>query len=153
MLLLQPSVPLRHSLAGTGRELKDGDGRIDTAGHLQAACDVEIQVGEEVDLVEEHDRGIVKHLRILERLVLSLGDGEHDDLVVFSQVEGRGADQVPHVLDEDDPRAVEVEGLQRLPHRIAWQRIPLPISRYGKCPTRVEGESSNGRGWIPPRRP
>ena len=56
---------------------------------------------QQVGRVEQHEIGGGEHVGILERLVLTLGDGKHDNLMRLAEVEGGGADEVADILDEE----------------------------------------------------
>ncbi|MCY1359330.1 hypothetical protein D9M69_458940 [compost metagenome] len=55
----------------------------------------------QIGLVQDHELRSREHVGVLERLVFALGDREDGDLGRFAQVPHRGADQVAHVLDEE----------------------------------------------------
>jgi hypothetical protein len=100
----------RHpSLPGPGRDLEDPDRGVDPAGKGFAPRDIEIDMRQQIDLVEEHQIGMVKHGRVFQRFVLSLGHTQHHHFVMLAEIEGRGADQVTDVLDKQDIQTGKIE--------------------------------------------
>ena len=82
--------------------------------HVEVAVDVRQQVG----LVHHHQVGGREHLRVLQRLVVALGHGDHDHAAVLAHVEQRRADQVADVLDEQQRPLARVQRAERpLDHR------------------------------------
>ena len=84
----QPVVPVGQAVAGRRGDLQHLDIRVHPLGKIDALLDIEVQVRQKVDLVENHQVGLVEHVRVFERLVLALGHREHDDLVGLAEVEG-----------------------------------------------------------------
>ena len=67
----------------------------------EEAVEVEVEVREQVDLVDQHELAGAEHQRVLERLVLALGDrGDHHPRVLADAELGR-ADEVADVLDHE----------------------------------------------------
>jgi len=96
----QPVQPLAHAVAACGRGEDHFDGGIDAPGVLDALRHVETDMGQQVDLIDDHQRRSGEHVRILERLVVTLGHRENHDLGGLAQVPQRGADQVADIFDE-----------------------------------------------------
>jgi hypothetical protein len=74
--------------------------RIDLPGVADRQLDAEGNVGQQIDLVEQHQRGGMKHVRVLERLVFSLGHRKDHHLVRLAKIEGRRTDEIADVLDQ-----------------------------------------------------
>ena len=76
-------------------------------GCSRQLLEVEVQVREQVDLVDQHQLAGAEHQRVLERLVLALGDrGDHHPRVLADPELGR-ADEVADVLDHEQVDLVE----------------------------------------------
>ena len=70
------------------------------------SLEVEVEVRQQVDLVDQHQLAGAEHQRVLERLVLALGDrGDHDPRVLADVELGR-ADEVADVLDHQQVDAL-----------------------------------------------
>jgi hypothetical protein len=67
----------------------------------------------------------VEHVRVLERLVLAFGDGQHEDLVCFTQVERRRAHEVADVLDHYHTAAGGRQPLQRVAGHVCIEMTAL----------------------------
>ena len=89
-----------------------GDGAVDVEGHVR----------EQVGLGHHDARGVLEHLRILERLVLALGDGEEHDHFLLAEIPVCRAHQVADVFDDEQPRSPQVDGVERREH---LQRIEV----------------------------
>jgi len=76
---------------------------------LAALLEVEVEVREQVDLVHHDDVDGPEHHRVLERLVLALGDRIHHRARVGTDVELGRAHEVAHVLDNEQIDVVERE--------------------------------------------
>src|SRR5215831_1286012 len=108
--LAQPVVPRGDAVPGARRDRQHRGAGADLPQVGGAAGEVEVDVGQQVGLADQHEAGAAEHVRVLDRLVGALGDrGEHH-AVRLAQVEQGRADQVPHVLDYHH-RAVR--GVQR----------------------------------------
>lgn len=114
----QPCIPGIHPLAGPARNLKDRNPRAHPPGHLQAFLDIEIHVGEQVDLVEQHNVCRVEHIRIFEGFVLPLGNRQNHHFVMLSQIKRSGANQITHVFDEEEIQRVQIEFLGGMPNHV-----------------------------------
>jgi len=89
--------------------------RIQTGDVLPEPVHVEGDAGREVHLVEQQHGGGGDDVGVLGGLVIALGHTEHADLQILAQIEAHRADQVAHVLDEQQVDRIEVQ----LPHRLA----------------------------------
>ncbi len=82
-------------------------------GWRRKRVEVEVEVRQQVDLVDHHQLAGAEHQRVLERLVLALGDrGDHDPRVLADPELGR-ADEVADVLDDQQVDLVERQRRQR----------------------------------------
>ena len=112
----QPVVPGRQAGAGHRGQADHRGLRADLADVGAELRPVEVDVRAEVGLGDHDQVRAAEHLRVLERLVGALGDrGEHDP-GRLAQVEQRGTDQVPHVLDHDDRARGRGQGAERTGH-------------------------------------
>ena len=100
--LAQPRVPFFEPFARAARNLKEGQIRIEVAGMAGGNLYIEIYIGQEIDLVEDHRTGTVEKERVFFRLVVAFGHAEQGDLGVFAAIEFDGANEVPYVFDEQD---------------------------------------------------
>ena len=98
---LQPVVPGLHPVAGDRGHLQHPRARAELPDVGRVPPDVEVHVGQQVGLADQHDVGPAEHVRVLDRLVRALGYRREHDPGRLAQVEQRRADQVAHVLDDD----------------------------------------------------
>src|SRR5579871_3287668 len=75
----EPLSPVVEPLAGGAREFDDFDFRMDFAGVLAREIQTERNVGQQIDLVEDHQIRFEKRCRVLQRLVFAFGDAQHSD--------------------------------------------------------------------------
>ena len=103
--------------------------RLGTGIHLldvvQEAVEIEVEVGEQVDLVHQHQLARAEHQRVLERLVLSLRDGGDHHPRVLSDLELRRAHEVADVLDHEQVDLVQRQGRDR---RADHVRVEVTLS-------------------------
>jgi GNAT superfamily N-acetyltransferase len=99
----EPVAPFVDAFAGAGADLEDGRGAIDRTEVGEERVQVELEVGEQVGLVHHYEGAGPEHHRVLQRLVLALGDRVDRGPGVLADVEFGGADQVADVLDEHQP--------------------------------------------------
>ena len=64
---------------------------------------------QQVDLVDHHELAGAEHERVLQRLVLALGDGRDHHALVLADVELGRADEVADILDHEQVDLVERE--------------------------------------------
>ena len=95
---MHPVEPGIQAGARGGRNSNHGQGGIDSQGEIDGFLHVEIHVGEEVRLVDQHQTGSGKHVRILEGFIVPLGHRQHHDLGLLAQVKSSRAHQIAHVL-------------------------------------------------------
>ena len=79
----------------------------------------------EVDLVQNHEVRCREHVGVLERLVLSFSDRQHDHLVRLAEVERRRTDQIADVLDEQEASRLWIEPLERMRHHVRVEMAAL----------------------------
>jgi len=85
--LLDPFGPLSEIVACRRREPDDPDSGVDFAGIGDASLNVEFDIGQQIGLVDHHQIGGIKHIRVFERFVFAFGYGENDHLMGFAQIE------------------------------------------------------------------
>jgi hypothetical protein len=107
--LFQPVVPKVHAFAGLRRHLQHADAGVDLARVGDAARHIEAQMRQQIDLVEQHQFGRLEHVRVFDRLVLSLGHRQDQHLGAFAQIEQRRADQIADVFDHQHGLGRRVE--------------------------------------------
>ena len=73
----------------------------------EQAVDVEVEVRQQVDLVDQDELAGAEHQRVLQRLVLALGDRADHDPRVLADAELRRADEVADVLDDQQVDVAE----------------------------------------------
>src|SRR5581483_6103357 len=108
----EPGAPGVDAGARPAAGLDDGRSGIDVGQVGQEAREVEVEVGEEVDLVDDDDVGGPEHHRVLERLLLALGDGVDHGPGVFADGELRRADEVADVLDQQQVEVGQRQAVQ-----------------------------------------
>ena len=72
----------------------------------EQGVDVEVEMRKQIDLVDDHHVDGAEHDRILERLLLALGDGTYHRPAVLADVELRRTDEVADVLDHEQVEVV-----------------------------------------------
>ena len=77
---------------------------------------VDLEIGEQIDLGDHRQRGLEEHQRVLEWLVFTLGHRQQHDLAMLADVELGRTHQVAHVLHDQQVESVQVE-LARSPPR------------------------------------
>src|SRR5262245_61936645 len=70
----QPGAPLLDAVARAGAREDPADARVDVVEGVEEAVDVVLEVREQIDLVHQHELAGAEGPRVLERLVLALGD-------------------------------------------------------------------------------
>ena len=133
-----PVDPAFHTVALRRRNLHHLDRWIHASRVLDAVVDREIHVRQQVHLVQQHHRSGAEHIRIFQRLVLALGDRQHDDLVGLAEIERRRAHEIADVLDEKHRIVFGLKTLQRaLDHAgvemAALAGIDLQCARAGRA--------------------
>ena len=74
------------------------------------------QVRQQIDLRNQHQVGLVEHDRVLQRLVLSFGDRQHDDVGGLAEVVDGRTHEVADVLDEQVVEIAPRQVVQRVVH-------------------------------------
>jgi hypothetical protein len=75
-------------------------------------------VRQQVDLGEDDQIRLAEHDRVLERLVLALGDAQYHHVRRLAEVVDRRTDQVPHVLDDQHVQILPGEIVERPMHQL-----------------------------------
>src|SRR4051794_5160181 len=84
---VDPPIPGLHSVTlGSGKGY-DLHAWVDRTGMSGTEIEVEVHVGQQVDLVDEHQSCRGEHVRVLQRLVGSLGYRDDHDLAVLAEIE------------------------------------------------------------------
>ena len=124
---------LLDALARAGAELDRLDAGMDRVEVVQVALHVEVHVREQVELVDHDQLAGAEHQRVLERLVLALGDrGDHDPHVLADPELGR-ADEVADVLDDQ-----QVDLLQRQRGERGADHVRVQVALAAEAVARVE---------------
>lgn len=97
-----PAEPLVKAGTIAGRDLDYFYVGVDLARVAYCPAHIEIEVGQQIRLVEDHQGSRSEHVRILQRLILSLRDRKDDDPGVLTQIEHRWTNKVANVFDHDD---------------------------------------------------
>ena len=87
--------------------------------------------GQQVDLVDEHELAGAEHQRVLQRLVLALGDRADHHARVLADAELGRADEVADVLDDEQVEVVERRSpasAERTMFASRWHSPPKPAS-------------------------
>lgn len=117
----QPLVPSLHAVAVPGGYLEDNDSGVYPARVFPALFKIKIGVRQQIGFVEQHDGGVMEHLRVFERFILTFGDGEDDHLVVLTKVKGGRADQVADIFYHQQIQVVEVKIIGAVHYHVGIQ--------------------------------
>src|SRR5262249_4299886 len=79
---------------------------------LQTRFKFKVYVGNKIDLVDEDEAGRSEHVRVLERLVLTLGHGHHDNFAVLAWIKERRAHQIADGLGEKQGFRFAIQGVK-----------------------------------------
>src|SRR5215218_4831741 len=121
---------------------------------IDEAVEVEVEVLEQVDLVDQHQLAGAEHQRVLERLVLALGDRRHHHARVLADAELSWADEVADVLDHQQVDVVQRQ--RRQPGSVfscvtgtcsaaSRSASALPCTSPSSTPTRTPGSAPTVR--------
>ena len=88
---------------------------------LRPLRDVEVDVRQQVDLVQDHELAGAEHQRVLERLVLALGDRRDHHARVLADPELGRAHEVADVLDHEQVDLIQRDRRQRGAHHVRVQ--------------------------------
>ena len=77
---------------------------------------IEVQIGHEVDLVQENHIRFFKSERILVRLVAAVCHADDEELHVLADIQLGRADEISDIFDEEDARRIEIHGMYRIMH-------------------------------------
>ena len=80
--------------------------------------DIYLEQRQQIDLGDDHAIRLMKHHRVLQRLVLALGDTYQHDLVVLAKGELRRTDQVADILDQQQVEGGKLQRLQTGGHQV-----------------------------------
>ena len=108
--LEQPVAPVGDALAGAGAHEQEPRRRVHVAEVGHETVEVEVEVREEIDLVDDDHVARPEHHRVLERLLLALGDRRDHRPRVLADVELGRTDEVAHVLDDEQVELVRAAG-------------------------------------------
>ena len=98
--LLQPVKPLIHAIAFGGRCFDERNIRIDAARILLCLFNIKLYVRQKVCLVDDAQIGISEDGRVLDRLVIALGDADHHNPFRLAEIKQGRTDQVAHVFNK-----------------------------------------------------
>lgn len=133
-LRFDPLAPALDAGAVARREGDHLEPRLDAGEVREPGVDVELDERREIQLGEHGQIGGTKHVRILQRLVLALGDAHHDHLGALAQVDQGRAAQVAHVLDEEHAAALEPQlGQAPLDHGRVEATIRLRVDLHDRA--------------------
>jgi hypothetical protein len=85
---------------------------------VQEQVQIEVEVGQQVDLVHQHHLTGAEHQGVLERLVLALGDRSDHHAGVLADLELGRAHEVADVLDHEQVDLVQWQRRDRGPHHV-----------------------------------
>ena len=109
------------ALAGLSAALDRAHAGVDDVDVVEQLVEVDVEVGEEVELVDHDQLAGPEHQRVLERLVLALGQRADHRPGVLADPELRRADEVADVLDRSACRA-RAAGSGQAPSGPCWRR-------------------------------
>ena len=84
--LFDPGVPVVHAGARLCGNLDDLHSGIDLTRKRDGLADVEIEMRQQIGLVQQEKARCAEHVRILDRLILALGDRENGDLRFLAEI-------------------------------------------------------------------
>ena len=117
--LTEPIIPFFKPVTRTAGYFKDGESGIKMAGMSRGGFHVKIQIGEQVDFIQDHGTGTVEEERVLFGLIVAYGEAEEGDLGILATIELHRADKISHVFNEQDIDFAQVERPQRFHDKIA----------------------------------
>lgn len=77
--LTEPIIPFFKPVTRTAGYFKDGESGIKMAGMSRGGFHVKIQIGEQVDFIQDHGTGTVEEERVLFGLIVAFGEAEEGD--------------------------------------------------------------------------
>ena len=95
----KPVRPFVNTFAGLGADHEYLGVRVAALYIFLALLDIKVEIGENINLVDDNNIAYGEHQRILERLVVALGHGENHRIFNGSRVELCGADEVADILE------------------------------------------------------
>lgn len=100
--LTEPIIPFFKPVTRAAGYFEDGESGIKMAGMSRGGFHVKIQIGEQVDFIQDHGTGTVEEERVLFGLIVAFGEAEEGDLGIFATIEFHWADKISHVFNEQD---------------------------------------------------
>lgn len=145
----QPAVPLVDALTVAHRESYRLDCRIDCPCIGQCDVHIKIDIGQEVGLADDHKAGRLEHIRIFERLVLTLGYRQNDNLCLLAEVKQRGADEITDIFDQHQRAAGRPQLLESLRDHVSLKVASRPsVDLNRRCPGGANAFAVIGGGLI-----
>lgn len=87
--------------------------------------DVATQIGQQVDFVNDAQPGALEYIRILQGLVVTLGDAYDNHAPGLAQIEHGRTDQIADILDEEQRTCRQVERQECVVHHGGIEMAPL----------------------------
>src|SRR5581483_8365007 len=85
----------------------------------------ERKMRQQIRLGQQHEIGLLEHLRKMQRFLLTLGDRQRDDVERLTEV-ADGAEEIAAALDEEILGVAGVEMMQRALHELGIERSRPP---------------------------
>ena len=127
----QPRPPRVDPLAGARADEHPLDVGVHGVEVVQEALEIDLQVRHEVELVDQHEVARAEHQRVLQRLVLALGDRGDHHARVLADVELRRAHEVADVLDDEQVDVVQRQRGQGAAHHVGVEVALAAEARVG----------------------
>ena len=105
-LLADPLRGLFIPFSGLSADLEDGRILIQMADAFHEELFIEVQIGHEVDLVQEDYICFFKSERILVRLIAAVCHADDEELDVLADVQLRRADEISYIFKDLDRKSV-----------------------------------------------
>ena len=107
------------AFAGGGGEGEEAEVGVDFEGVFADAVEGRVNVGQEVNLVDDADVTTGKHVGVFEGFVIALGDADDDHALCLAEVEHGGTHEVAHVFNEQQRAGFWVEVLYGMAHTVS----------------------------------
>ena len=140
-LSAKPIAPCIHAFAGLCAYREDFDVGVAHLRKLHDLVHVEIEVGQDVDLVDYQRVADLKYQRVFKGLVVPFGDGEYHGVLRRARVELRRADEVADVFQHDEVEVVSAHLVESLMGHVRVD-IDLTENDLVICTNGCQGDAS-----------
>lgn len=128
---LEPLNPGCHALTGLAGNLKKGYAGIERFDALAEISQIEVKIRLQIDLIEQQHIQVAVHVRIFVGLVIPLWQAGDDQVKVGAKLESGRADEVAHILDDEQVDRVQGQLCQSgLDHAGVQVALPTGIDLH-----------------------